>query len=120
MSRFIRAIASAAFIAAISIGHLFLVPGVAGAAPAQDTPVPGTECSLSQVEKAIEAKAPKVAGRLNTNPEAKERFENFIVKPEAERKEIIAEARADHPRLRGDHPRVRDTVSEIKATCGQY
>jgi hemophore-related protein len=120
MTRFIRAVASAASIAALFIGLMFLVPGAAGAAPAQDTPVPGTECTLSQVEKAIQAKAPRVAERLNTNAEAKERFENFIVKSEAERKAIIATARADQPRLRGDHPKARAIVSEIKSTCGQY
>jgi hemophore-related protein len=120
MPRFIRAVVSAAFIAALSVGLMFFVPGAAEAAPAQDTPVPGTECTLSQVEKAIDAKAPRVAERLNTNAEAKERFENFIVKPESERATIISDARADHPRLRGNHPRARDIIGEIMTTCGQY
>ncbi len=121
MKRLIRITAAAAAAAvAVALGLLFLTPTTAGASPSGETLVPGTQCTLTQVENAIEALAPELANRLDSNPTAKDRFEDFVVKPEKERQAIIAKAKIQHPRLRGDHPKVRDAVNEVKNTCGQY
>ncbi|KXO91347.1 hypothetical protein [Tsukamurella pseudospumae] len=87
MSRFTRTrlAAATAAVAALS-GAALLAPAAANAAPVSPTaPVPGTQCNVGQVERATAKVAPEFWQHISTNAKAKDRFEQMLVKTQAQR-----------------------------------
>ncbi|MFW0789486.1 hemophore-related protein [Gordonia sp. CPCC 205333] len=123
-------------------------PGPAKAAPAPHTKVPGTSCTLAQVEKALAKEDPALWKKISANPKHKKRFESIIVMTPQQRQAKRAQWRKSHPLESGarqflkDHnikPRgkghqrkgnkqdrakhkqeIQALRAKVKATCGQY
>ncbi len=111
-------------LAAIGIGaSTLVVPATATAAPVSPH-VPGTSCSLHQVERDIAAKDPRLWHRLETHPKAKQRFERLATRPEAQRHAEIAEFLAKHPRAKARYDKNRGAIAAkvvtITRTCSAF
>ncbi|GAB18888.1 hypothetical protein GOEFS_069_00140 [Gordonia effusa NBRC 100432] len=106
-------------------------PGPAKVAPAPHTKVPGTSCTLAQVEKALAKEDPALWKKISANPKRKKLFESMIVKTPEQRKELRAQWKKKHPHAKGHHRMNKQNRAQhkkefqalrakVKATCGQY
>lgn len=92
--RFRRAAAATAVVAA---GAALIVPATASAAPVSPTtPVPGTQCTVDQVERATAKVAPEFWKRISTNPTAKERFDQALTQTPEQRAAAREAAKKAH------------------------
>ncbi|GED96517.1 hemophore-related protein [Gordonia crocea] len=126
-----------------------LATGVANAAPVhgpapkpvpKSTPVPETNCTLGQVEKALAKEDPAAWKKINKNPQHRARFEQMVVLTKEQRKEKKAEWKRAHPTEAGIVQFLKDnnismhspqekakmkaerkaTMEKVKATCSKY
>lgn len=131
-------------IVAVGATAMFLAGPVAGvasaasaptkhAAPAPTTKVPGTNCTLRQVEKAIAKEDPALWKKIESNPKAKQRFEERIVKswnhPKGahpkQKPHPKAHPKKDHKKLTPQQRAERRAQmlalkAKVTATCGKY
>lgn len=77
------------------------------AAPAPTTKVPGTNCTLAQVEKAIAKEDPALWKKIESNPKAKKHFEERIVKARDHAK------KPNHKK--GDHTKTHEKAQHRKS-----
>lgn len=127
----------------VAIASAISVGGAANAAPMPAHPakpapsatahVPGTTCTVAQVERALAKQDPSLAARINSHPKAKARFENGLVMTKEQRQARHAELTKKHPnaamvrKFLRDHGVARpemkknlEAVHKAKATCGQF
>jgi hemophore-related protein len=89
---------------------LALPAGAASAAPEVPT-VPGTTCTVDQLERAVRATSPEVAGYLD-NPRVRSTFERIAQLPEPARSAQISELVAQEPRVKVFYDRFRPLVDQ--------
>ena len=94
------------------------VPATASAAPAT-TPVPGTNCTLGQVERSIGANAPEVSRYLD-NPRIRAEFERIVTLPDAARRAEAEQYLNRYPQLRQYRPAIEDRIAVIEDTCSRF
>lgn len=139
-----RLAATTAAVAVLS-GAALLVPGAANAAPVSPTaPVPGTQCTVGQVERATAKIAPEFWQHISGNAKAKDRFEQMLVKTPEQRTAAREAAKKAHDARKAEwqkqhpgqtppsHPRGKDhdknatkptkaqveqKIAAIKSTC---
>ncbi|MFW0793569.1 hemophore-related protein [Gordonia sp. CPCC 205515] len=130
-------------LAGAGIASAIAVGGAANAAPMPAHPskpapsatamVPGTKCTIAQVERALAKEDPALANRINSHPKAKARFENGLLMTKEQRQAKRAEFRKKHPNeamvrkflrdhgvARPEMQKNRAAVAKAKATCGQF
>ncbi len=128
-------------VAGAGIASALAVGGVATAAPSappqhpapQSTYVPGTHCSLAQVERALAKQDPALWKRIDTHPRAKKHFETAIMLTPQQRKARRMEFRHKHPNLAAiarfarDHHMGRpemtkdhDAIKRAEMTCARF
>ncbi len=143
--RVLTRVAGGAAVAAGATAMLFAGP-VAGAAsaapstakhaPAPTTKVPGTSCTLAQVEKALAKEDPALWKKLNADPKAKHRFEEWATRAEHHKRgdkkahgDKKAPGKTEHGRKTHPKPTAaqiaarkaeRKAVETAKATCGRF
>ncbi|AZG47376.1 hemophore-related protein [Gordonia insulae] len=127
--RVVCSIAGAGIASAIAVGGV----ATAAPAPAPHAQVPGTQCSVAQVERALAKEDPALAKRIEQNPKMKKHFESALTMTRAQKQAKRAEFRKNHPaeaaivRFARDHhltkpemAHARDAVKKAKMTCEQY
>ncbi|GEE01514.1 hypothetical protein nbrc107696_19600 [Gordonia spumicola] len=141
MNRLFTRVAGGAAIAAGATAMLFAGP-VAGAAsaapntvkhaPAPSTKVPGTDCTLAQVEKALAKEDPALWHKLETNPKAKRRFEEHVIRAEHHKPGAHkGEHKGQHKKKPDAHKKptaaqkaerkaIRAAIAKAEATCSRY
>lgn len=103
------------------------------AAPAPTTMVPGTACTLAQVERALGAEDPQLWHEISSHPRAKRHFEQTIVLTPEQRKQRRLEAEKHHPERaeimnflrdhgigKKDRAEHRAAIKKAMETCGNY
>lgn len=105
-------------------------PGPAHVAPSQK--VPGTSCTVVQVERALAKEDPALWAKINANPMRKKHFEHWLVMTPQQRKDKRAEFRKKHPNaaqwMKNHHKKftpaerakMKALKAKVKATCGQF
>lgn len=89
------------------------------AAPSPSTKVPGTNCTLAQVEKAIAKEDPALWKKIESNPEAKKHFEERIVKTRDHAKKPNHK-KGDHAKAqKSRHTKSQATTDHKKMTPAQ-
>lgn len=128
-------------VAGAGAAALLMGGGVANAAPmhtapSQSTKVPGTSCSLGQVERALAKEDPALWSKINANPRRKQHFEQMIVMTPQQRKAKRDQFKKNHPNaaqwMKNHHKKLtpqqrakrmqemKALRAKVKATCGQY
>ncbi|GAB93609.1 hemophore-related protein [Gordonia rhizosphera] len=128
-------------VAGAGIASAIAVGGVATAAPSappehpapHSTYVPGTHCSLAQVERALAKQDPALWMRIDTHPRAKHHFETTIMLTPQQRQARRAQFRHTHPNMaaiakfaRDHHLRWtrsnkdHDAVKRAEMTCARF
>ncbi|MGV9711410.1 hemophore-related protein [Gordonia sp. NPDC003424] len=130
-------------IAGAGIASVIAVGGAANAAPMPAHPakpapsassmVPGTKCTLAQVERALAKEDPALAKRINEHPKLKAHFENGLLMTKEQRQAKHAEFAKKHPNeakvrhflrdhgiSRPEMKKAHDAVEKAKMTCGQF
>ena len=119
-ARVTRALALAA--AGLGTAAALSLPAATASAAPQDR-VPGTDCTTSQVERAVTATSPEVAGYLD-NPRVRGEFERIVLLPEPQRTEEVDRLLQRNPRIAAlvqqYRPIVDQRVALIYATCDRY
>ncbi|WAC57400.1 hemophore-related protein [Gordonia sp. SL306] len=135
--RFARGVACS--VAGAGIASAIAVGGVATAAPATPAPhssVPGTHCSVSQVEGALAKQDPALWKRIDGNPKMKKHFESAMTMTKEQKQAKRAEFRKNHPTrasirqfmqdhhimppMRTEMKKNHDAIKKAKATCEQF
>ncbi|GAA2053790.1 hemophore-related protein [Williamsia deligens] len=84
----------------------------ASAAPEDPAPrVPGTTCTTDQLERAVRATSPEVAGYLD-NPRVRATFERVALLPEPARSAQISALVAEEPRVKVVYDRFRPLIDQ--------
>lgn len=113
-----RIIAGACAIAA----GLTLTPAVASAAP--NDPVPGTKCTVAQVERATKVVAPEAIAVMNGTPGGRAQAEKLLTSKPSERDKVIEQLAKDNPAAaayyKANRPEVDAKIAKVIATCDQY
>lgn len=131
-------------VAGVGVASAIAVGGVATAAPAHPGPpthpapsasasVPGTKCSLAQVERALAHEDPALWQKIDSNPKLKMRFEMGMTMTQEQKQARRAEMKKNHParaaimQFLRDHGITRpemqknhQAIKQAKATCGQF
>ncbi|MEH3154779.1 MAG: hemophore-related protein [Gordonia paraffinivorans] len=119
-ARATRALALAA--AGFGTAAALALPAATASAAPQDR-VPGTNCTTAQVERAVTATSPEVAGYLN-DPRVRGEFERIVVLPEPQRTEEVTGLLDRNPRIAAlvqqYRPIVDQRVALIYSTCDRY
>lgn len=126
-------------LAGMGIAAAIVGGGVANAAPVAppSAPVPGTSCSVAQVERALAKEDPALWKKIESRPEAKKHFEEMITLTPEQRKARHEEMAKKHPerakvreflkdhnimppKARDEMKTVRAAVEKAKQTCTQF
>ncbi len=114
---------AAAAAACVGAASLALVPTAAANAD-PNTPVPGTNCTVAQVESATQAVAPEAIAAMNQTPNGRAQAEAFITAQPAQRDAQIAALKQQNPLAAAyyaAHKKEIDAkIAEVMATCSQY
>ncbi|MCX6468544.1 MAG: hemophore-related protein [Corynebacteriales bacterium] len=109
-------------IAAAGVGAIALMPATASAAPA-DRAVPGTSCTVGQVERATTAVSPAIGGYLR-NPQIRAEFERIVVLPEPQRRAEVQRYLDRNPDVAAQadryRPQIDRGVARVIATCDRF
>ncbi|MGU3292594.1 hemophore-related protein [Williamsia sp. M5A3_1d] len=109
-------------IAAAGIGAMALMPATASAAPA-DRAVPGTSCTVGQVERATTAVSPTLGGYLR-NPRVRGEFERIVVLPEPQRRAEVQRYLDRNPDVAAQvdrfRPQIDRGIARVIATCDRF
>ncbi len=133
-----RLVAITTGLAGVGMAAAIVGGGVASAAPAPaPTTVPGTSCTVAQVERALAKEDPALWKRIESNPRAKKHFESTIVLTPEQRKAKRDEMAKKHPerakvreflkehnvlpgKAREDMKAVHAAVEKAKLSCSQF
>lgn len=119
-ARATRALALAA--AGLGTAAALALPAATASAAPQDR-VPGTSCTTAQVERAVAATSPEVAGYLD-NPRVRAEFERVVVLPEPQRTAEVNRLLERNPQIAAlvqqYRPVVDQRVALIYSTCDRY
>ncbi|MDF0528680.1 hemophore-related protein [Tsukamurella sp. 8F] len=101
---------------------LSLIPATANAAP--NDHVPGTNCTVAQVERATNAIAPEATAALAQVPGGKAQAETFITSTPEQRGALIDKLKKENPlaaKYYAAHKQEIDAkIAKVIATCSQY
>ncbi|TWS18566.1 hemophore-related protein [Tsukamurella asaccharolytica] len=104
-------------------GALALAPAAMAQAAPSD-PVPGTNCTVGQVERALVAVAPEAATAINQVPGGRAEAERILTLPPAERNARIHELGRQNPQLvmyyNQNQGKINQTIGVVAKTCSQY
>jgi hemophore-related protein len=109
--------------AAAFTGALIAAPAAtAFAAPAD--PVPGTNCTVAQVERAVVAVAPEAVPMLNQVPGGRATAQQILAAPPAERNARIHEIGKQNPQLASyyyaNQGQINGKINTVINTCSKY
>lgn len=104
-------------------GAMVALP-VAAAQAAPSDPVPGTNCTVAQVERATVAVAPEAAGLVNQLPGGRAEAQRILALPPAQREARIHELGRANPQLASyyfaNQDKINKNVAVVAATCSKY
>lgn len=105
------------------IGALIATP-VATAAAAPADPVPGTQCNVGQVERAVADLAPEALPLLNQVPGGRATADEVLTLPPAERNARIQQLAAQNPQLaslyKTHQGEINKRINLVAANCAKY
>ncbi|BDD83521.1 hypothetical protein TPB0596_32840 [Tsukamurella pulmonis] len=104
-------------------GALVLAPAAMAQAAPSD-PVPGTNCTVAQVERAVVAVAPEAATMVDQVPGGRAEAERILTLPPAERMARVHELGRQNPQLAAyytqNQARINQAIGTVAASCSQY
>ena len=104
-------------------GALALAPAAMAQAAPSD-PVPGTNCTVAQVERALVAAAPEAATMVNQVPGGRAEAERILTLPPAERTARIHELGRQNPQLAAyythNQGKINHPIGVVAPPCSQY
>ncbi|KXO97779.1 hemophore-related protein [Tsukamurella pseudospumae] len=104
-------------------GALVLAPAAMAQAAPSD-PVPGTNCTVAQVERATVAVAPEAQTMVNQLPGGRAEAQRILALPPAERNARIHELGRQNPQLAAyyqqNQAKINSTIATVAKTCSQY
>lgn len=113
-----RIVAATAVLAA----GLALAPAVASAAP--NDKVPGTKCTVAQVERATQMIAPEAIAVMNGTPGGREQANKILVATPEERQTLIDQLVKDNPAgaayYKANRADIDAKIAKVIATCHTY
>ncbi|WP_041944406.1 hemophore-related protein [Tsukamurella paurometabola] len=108
--------------AAVVAAGLALAPAVASAAP--NDKVPGTKCTVAQVERATQMIAPEAIAVMNGTPGGREKATRILVAKPEERQKLIEQLAADNPAgaayYKANRADIDAKITKVIATCPNY
>lgn len=113
-----RMVASVAALA----GVLALAPAVASAAP--NDKVPGTKCTVAQVERATQVIAPEAIAVMDATPGGRDQATELLTAKPEDRQAIVDKLTKDNPAAaayyRANRADIDAKIAKVIATCDQY
>ncbi len=104
-------------------GALVLAPAAMAQAAPSD-PVPGTNCNVGQVERALVAVAPEAATMVHQVPGGRAEAERILTLPPEQRTARIHELGRQNPQLAAyytqNEGKINHTIGVVAATCSKY
>ena len=111
----------AAAVAALA-GALALVPAVASAAP--NDKVPGTNCTVAQVERATQVIAPEAIAVMDATPGGRDQATELLTAKPENRQAIIDRLTKNNPAAasyyKANRADIDAKIAKVIATCDQY
>ncbi|MCS3782420.1 hemophore-related protein [Tsukamurella ocularis] len=111
----------AAAVAALA-GALAVVPAVASAAPTDK--VPGTKCTVAQVERATQVIAPEAIAVMDATPGGRDQATELLTAKPEDRQAIIERLTKDNPAAaayyRANRTDIDAKIAKVIATCDKY
>lgn len=118
---FTRALALGAATAGTAAALTF--PAASASAAPEVPTVPGTTCTVDQLERAVRATSPEVAGYLD-NQRVRSTFERIAQLPEPARSAQISELVASEPQVKVFYDRFRPLIDQriaiALASCNRF
>lgn len=110
-----------AAIAALA-GIMALAPAVASAAP--NDKVPGTKCTVAQVERATQVIAPEAIAVMDATPGGRAQANKLLTAKPEDRQKIIDDLTKDNPSAaayyRANRTDIDAKIAKVIATCDKY
>lgn len=107
---------------AVAAAGLTLTPAIASAAP--NDPVPGTKCTVAQVERATQVVAPEAIAVMNGTPGGRAQAEKLLTSKPADREKLIEQLSKDNPAAaayyKAHRAEVDAKIAKVIATCDKY
>ncbi|MET9327463.1 hemophore-related protein [Tsukamurella sp. NPDC003166] len=111
----------AAAVAALA-GALALAPAVASAAP--NDKVPGTKCTVAQVERATQVVAPEAIAVMDATPGGRAQATELLTAKPEDRQAIIDRLSKNNPAAasyyKANRADIDAKIAKVIATCDQY
>jgi hemophore-related protein len=121
-----RLAATVASVGGLAAAAALLIPGVAAADPTDlVAPLLNSTCSFDQVDRALHAKDPQLAGMLDANPDQKAQLKQKFDEPIAQRQAEVQQYLAQHPEANQaqNDPRasgLQQTIQSVADSCHNY
>lgn len=111
-------------IATAAVGGALIAAPVATAAAAPADPVPGTNCTVGQLERAIADIAPEAIPLANKVPGGRAEIERIATLPPNERMARIHQIGAQNPELaayyNANSAMINQKAAQVVASCAKY
>ncbi|TWS18460.1 hemophore-related protein [Tsukamurella asaccharolytica] len=111
----------AAAVAALA-GALAFAPAVASAAPTDK--VPGTKCTVGQVERATQVVAPEAIAVMDATPGGRDQATELLTAKPEDRQSIIDRLTKDNPAAadyyKANRADIDAKIAKVIATCDKY
>ncbi|GAB3134490.1 hypothetical protein GCM10027289_26430 [Tsukamurella serpentis] len=103
-------------------GTLALAPAVASAAPTDK--VPGTKCTVAQVERATQVIAPEAIAVMDATPGGREQANELLTAKPEDRQKIIERLTKNNPEAaayyKANRTDIDAKIAKVIATCDKY
>lgn len=111
----------AAAVAALA-GSIAFIPAVASAAPTDK--VPGTKCTVAQVERATQVIAPEAIAVMDATPGGRDQATELLTAKAEDRQPIIDRLTKDNPAAasyyKAHRAEIDAKISKVIANCEKY
>ncbi|ADG79334.1 Hemophore-related protein OS=Tsukamurella paurometabola (strain ATCC 8368 / DSM / CCUG 35730/ CIP 100753 / JCM 10117 / KCTC 9821 / NBRC 16120 / NCIMB 702349/ NCTC 13040) OX=521096 GN=Tpau_2736 PE=4 SV=1 [Tsukamurella paurometabola] len=112
------------FAAATAFTGTLIAAPVATAAAAPADPVPGTQCTVAQVERAVTDLAPEAIPMLNQVPGGRATAEQVLTLPPAERNARLHQLANQNPQLaafyNANQGEINKRINLVVSNCAKY
>ena len=113
-------------ISGFAVAGALLLPGIASAAPAPlDNPLVESTCSFAQVDAALHARSPEIAGQLDSAPDQKAMLQRMYDQPVEQRRAAFAQLLNNSPQMQDPAQQqrveqVQAALADVAGTCHNY